>query len=112
MLLWGSNRQLTSLQALLEFPRFLTMLTLQSPDSTTGTVQFQSPPTISYESSTITIESTPVPAEEILDIEVQPEAQVLEESYNTVEADTGVYIWGVKSRKRFKKGRVRRSCRF
>src|SRR5271168_3638817 len=31
-------------------------------DSTTGTVQFQSPPkaTISYESSTITIESTPV----------------------------------------------------
>ena len=46
-------------------------------DSTTGTVQFQSPPTIPYELSTITIESTPVPAEEILNIEVQPEAQVL-----------------------------------
>src|ERR1700678_2992245 len=40
-------------------------------DSTTGTVQFQSPPTISYESSTITIESNYLVSDQQLTVQSQ-----------------------------------------
>ena len=59
-------------------------------DSTAEAVQL--PPAVSHQSSTITDESTVVLTEGALDVEVQPEAPVLEETSNVAKADRGAAV--------------------